>query len=169
MKKRRGGSTNTEKAAITGAAVGVAGGVATGGILAKLGILGTIISYLIAFVSTLYGLLMSISIGMYLAAFGVFFYGVYLATVQALKITNIVTWVLNTFVGPVINFFLGLIKMLTGKKGKSPKIKIPQILESPFAIMFAAFSTMVSDGQNSQEEEEDDDDDEPTFMDDYID
>ena len=165
MKKRRGGA---ELSAASGAAGGAAVGVATGGILANLGTIGVIISWGISLVSTLYGLLMSISIGMYLAAFGVFFYGVYLATVQALKITNIVTWVLNTFVGPVINFFLGLIKMLTGKKGKSPKIKIPQILESPFAIMFAAFSTMVSDGQNAQEEEEDDDD-EPTFMDDYID
>jgi hypothetical protein len=167
MKKRRGGSNNdTAGVAGVAGAAGVAVG-ATGGILAQLGMFGTIISYIIAGVSTLYGILMSLSIGMYIAAFGVFFYGLYLAIVQALKITNIVTWVLNTFVGPVINFFLGLIKMLTGKKGKSPKIKIPQVLESPIAIIIAAFSAMVSDGQNSQEEEEEEE--EINFMDDYID
>ena len=152
MKKRRGGA----EAAATGTAA--TGAAASGGILANLGIFGLFIKGIMACTPIIIYIISSIPSFSVTISTLICFGMLYIFSVAMLKITNIGTGIMNVFVAPVINFFLMLIKILTGQKGKPVKIKIPKLIEEPFTIFFNYFI-----GSSNNDDDEDDDENKCTF------
>jgi len=150
MKKRRGGA----ELAASGSAGGAA---ASGGILANLGIFGLFIKGIMACTPIIIYIISSIPSFSVTISTLICFGMLYIFSVAMLKITNIGTGIMNVFVAPVINFFLMLIKILTGQKGKPVKIKIPKLIEEPFTIFFNYF---IGSSNNDDDDDEDEDGDE---------